>query len=227
MNIISNKLGYWAALLITVTFISWIFLFVAILITSPMFIWTNFSDFLKYYNDNNQLLQNTAKIFMLFFGSLFVILINSFLDISNDNYKALARLSLIFAVSFAILSSLHYFVQISNVRINLNTGNSEGLQNFIQANPTSFSSAMNMLGWTLFLGLSSIFISPFFSGNRLNIIIKIAFIANGISCFIAGFGYLLQIDFITFLFINIGVGGSILTISFSSIKFFKQRIKNI
>lgn len=225
MNSISNRIGYWSAIALTSTFIVWIICFVGIAITSPLFIWTNLSDYLIFVNSNSQFFQNMAKFFMLLFGPVYVILINSFYEYASTEKKVLIRASLLFAIAFALLSSLHYFVQLSAVRLNIAHGQLTGLENFVQANPNSIMTATDMLGWTLFFGFSSFFIAPIFSGKRLNLVIRYAFLANGFSCFLAGIGYVFQIDILTFLFINLGVGGAVSTLSIASIKFFRQ-LKN-
>ena len=224
MNTLSYKIGYWSAVSLILAFGVWIICFTGIALTSPLFYWTNLQDYLVYEHTHSQFFQNTAKFFMLLFGPLYVLFINSFYEYATDNKKVLVRISLLFATAFAILSSLHYFVQLSAVRLNIMHGQTNGLEHFIQANPNSIMTSIDMLGWTLFLGLSSFFISPVFKGDRLNTVIRYAFIFNGISCVLAGIGFVFQIDILTFIFINMGVGGAIFTITIASGKLFKHLI---
>ena len=102
----------------------------------------------------------------------------------------------------------------------------EGIEHFLQANPISIMSAVNMLGWTLFLGLSSFFIAPVFSRDKLQRVLKITFIINGISCILSGIGYVFQIDIITFLFMNLGMGGAVTVMSITASIFFKKQYKS-
>lgn len=222
MNNLSYKIGYWSAISLTIIFIIWIISFVGIAISSPLFYWKNIDDYIVYVQSNPRFFQNLAYFFMLFFGPIYVIFINSFYDISSEQNKLLIRLSLLFALAFAITSSINYFIQLSSVRLSILKNNFEGLEYFIQANPDSISTSFVMLGWTLFLGLSSFFIFPVFSGNRLRKVLRIAFLFNGIFCFLAGIGFIFQIDLMTFLFVNIGIGGAIMVISITSIKLFKK-----
>ena len=226
MNVLSYKIGFWSAILLALTFIIWIVCFVEIAMTSPLFYWTNLPDYITFFQTNSQTFQNIAKFFMLLFGPIYVVFINSFYDYASDEKKVLVRLSLLFGIAFAVLSSLHYFVQLTSVRLNIEHGQFAGLEHFVQANPNSIMTSIDMLGWTLFLGLSSLFIFPIFTGDRLNKIIRYAFIANGFSCILAGIGYVFQIDLITFLFVNLGVGGAVLTLTIASIKLFKRWEKN-
>jgi hypothetical protein len=222
MNRLSYKIGFRSAQLLSFTFVVWIVCFIGIATSSPLFYWTNLSDYITYFQSNGQYLQNIAKFFMLLFGPLYVLLINSYFDYAAENKKVLVRISLLFGLAFALLSSIHYFVQLTTVRLNIEQGNFDGLGHLVQANPYSVMSSINMLGWTFFLGLSSFFIFPVFKGDRLNKIIGYAFLFNGISCFSGGVGYLFHIDLLTFIFMNLGLGGAVMTFSITSISLFKQ-----
>ncbi len=219
MNTLSRKIGYWSSILMLISLVVWIVCFVTIAATTPMFVWSNFNDYFAYVNSNSQFFQNLAKIFVLLFGFFYLMLINSFYDCSEESKKPAARLSLLFALGFTILSGINYFIQISAVRLNLEKGAGVGLEMFLQANPLSVMNSIALLGWTLFLGFSSLFIIPAVAKIKA---LKIYFIINTISCFLASIGYLFQIDIITFFFVNIGVGGALLLISIASIKYFKS-----
>jgi hypothetical protein len=119
-------------------------------------------------------------------------------------------LALSFGIMFALLTSMFYFVQLSTVRQSLLHGQPEGLEWFVQANPASVLLAINMLGWTLFLGLASLFISPVFTGGRLEAVIRYAFLVNGIVCLLGGISFVLNIPVLIFLFITFGMGGAVL-----------------
>ena len=72
---------------------------------------------------------------MLLSGPVFVLLLNGFYDNTDDSKKVLVRISILFAVAYSILSSLHYFIQIGAVRLNVINENFEGIEYFLQANP--------------------------------------------------------------------------------------------
>lgn len=224
MTNLSLKIGLRSAQLLTFTFIIWIICFVGIAVTSPLFYWTNLADYLTYYQANDQYFQHIAKFFMLLFGPIYVVFICSFYDYASHEKKALVRMSLLFGVAFAVLSSINYFVQLTTVRLNIEQSHFDGLEHLVQANPYSVMNSINMLGWTIFLGLSSFFIYPVFKGDKLRRIIGYAFLFNGASCFLGGIGYVLHIDFLTFLFMNLGLGGAVLIFSIESIRLFKRLI---
>lgn len=221
MKNISCKIGYWSAVSLTVFFITWIVCFVGIAVTSPMYLWNGLPHYLSYISTYNQSFAVVAKLAMLFFGPAYLLLVQSFYEYSSDSNKPLVRIGLLFALAFAITSSMHYFVQITSVKFCLQNGLTNGIDHFLQANPHSFLVSVNMLGWTFFLGLSSLFVALSFSNNLLNKWLRIFFYFLFISCFLAGFGYCFQIKWIIFLFVNVATGGGLLAISFFSVKYFK------
>jgi hypothetical protein len=226
MHIISSKIGFWSSLTLLLTFIIWIVCFTCIAATSPLFIWTDLNHYIDFFRSNNQFFQNIAKFAMLIFGPVYVMLINSFHDRSSAERKTLSRLGLLFGLVFATLSCIHYFVQLSSVRINLEKGIISGMEHFVQANPLSIMTSIDMLGWTLFLGLSSLFTALSINDNTLlTKWIRGAYYLNTISCFIAFIGYLLQIDLLTFIGVNIGIGGAMIIVSGASLKLFNMTNK--
>jgi hypothetical protein len=224
MNTTSSKIGFWSALTMLITFVTWIICFVGIAATSPLFIWSDLGSYIEYYRSNDQLFQNIAKASMLVFGPAYIILLNSFHETVSENRKQLTRLGLLFGLLFTALSSVHYFVQLSAVRLNLDKGITDSMEHLVQANPLSVMTSIDMLGWTLFLGLSSLFMFSSFKG--LQRWISIGFLINGISCILAMVGYLFQIDILTFTCINLGVGGAMILVSITSLNHFHFHINH-
>jgi hypothetical protein len=222
MKNLSYKIGYYTAVSLSVLFVSWMVCFIGIAVTSPLFFWSGLADYLNYAEQNSQFLQHVAKALMLVFGPLFVVLINSFYEFAPKEKRFLVRLSLLFALGFALLSSLHYFVQLSAVRLNMVEGTTQGLDWFVQANPHSIMTSIDMLGWTLFLGATSFCLFPVFGKGKGEAVIRFAFLATGIFSMLAGIGYLFQIDILTFLCANLGVGGALLATMLSAARLFKR-----
>jgi len=210
MNQISLKLGFWAAVGSALTFVIFSVCFVAILAVQPLFVWTNMADFVVYAQGNGRFFQYLAQASMLIFGVLYVVALNSIHEIVPADKKILTRNSLGFGLIFAALIGVNYFVQISAVRFNLQMGQFAGLEQVLQANPFSAMSAINMLGFTLFFGLSSLFVAPVFSGGRLEKVIRIAFLANGVFVLVGGVSYLFQWLVLLFLTINLGMGAAMM-----------------
>jgi len=141
---------------------------------------------------------------------------------SEGDSKILSKIGAAFALLFAICSSIHYFTQISYVRFALNQGKTSGLEHFLQANPISFSSSVNILGWGLFLGLSCLFLYIESKVNKRSMGIKLGFLIVSVSSLFGCMSFLLQIDLLTFFFINLGLGGGIILLTISTIRQFKK-----
>lgn len=225
MNRWSIKLGLWSAVLCAATFIVFTLCFLAIVAINPLYIWTNFEDWVRYNSVNNQSFKYLAQMMMLFFGILFVVLLNSIHDYTQDGKKILARISLSFAIIFAAMTGMHYFVQISVVRLNLAQGQLQGLEQFIQGNPTSAMAGINMLGWTVFFGLSSLFIAPVFSGGRLERLIRYSFLANGVIVLLGGVGYIFDITILVFVLMNLGMGAAVILFTLALALLFRRLAK--
>jgi len=222
MTSTSTKLGYWTALFCIVTFVIWIICFVAIFKVNPLFKWTTLADFITYSENYNQSFKYLAQFTMLLFAPAFLIMLHSIDDYATENKKILSKISICFATIFTACIGIHYFVQISSVRLSINKGQIEGLAQFIQANPTSGIAGINLVGWTLFFSLSCFFAAPVFSGNPLNKVIRYALIANGIICVLGGVGYVFDNIALIFLTLNFGMGGAMLTVLIALLIFFRR-----
>jgi len=217
MSRLSITLGFWSALLSAVAFIVFTLCFAAILMFLPRFSWTNLSDYVVYQNSTNQTFKYLAQFTMIIFGPLFIVLLNSIHEYARGEQKILTRISICFGIIFAVLTGVSYFIQLSVVRLNISKGYLEGLEHLIQTNPASVILAVNVLGWSLFFGLSSLFVAPVFSGGRLEKVIKFSFLANGVFCILGGIGFVLDNVLLVGLSLNLGMGAAVtvLTISLS------------
>ncbi len=209
MNKLPLTMAFWAAACSAILFIIFSGCFIGIALTSPIYEWTNINDYITYTTTHSQLLKYIAQTAMLLFGPAFVILVASIHEMAGTEQKILTRNALVFAGIFATLIGIHYFVQISAVRINLLNGHFQGIEHFLQGKPDSAFSAINMLGWTLFLGLSSLMLAPVFQRA-----IRFFFIINGVCCLLAGLGYVFENTLLVFLTINLGMGGCVTLLGF-------------
>lgn len=213
MNTLSTQIGFWASLLATLTCILFTACFVAIAKSGPLFRWTNLANFLTFHSARNPLFGQVAQGSMLIFGVLYVVILNTLYDYTADEKKVLIRLAIALGVAYAALIGIHYFVQITTVRFNIQRDTTDGLEHFLQAKPDSAIAAINMLGWTIFFGLSSLCVAPIFVGGSLEIALRWLFALNGIFCLLAGVGFVIDNTLLIFFTINLGMGGCITTIS--------------
>ena len=218
----SIKLGYWTSLICIATFVIWTICFVTIFKVNPIFKWTTLADYITYASNYNQSFKYLAQSAMLLFAPAFLIMLHSINDYASEDKKILSRISISFATIFAACIGINYFVQISSVRLSIAKGQIAGLEQFIQSNPISGIAGINMVGWTLFFSLASFFIAPVFAGNRLNKVIKYAFVSNGIVCMLGGVGYVFDNIALIFLTINLGMGAATLTAAIGLLVFFRR-----
>ena len=64
-----------------------------------------------------------------------------------------------------------------------------------------------------------------FNGNKLERVIRIALICNGIICLLGGVGYVFDIVTLVFMTLNLGMGGAMLTATVGLFLFFRRRGK--
>jgi hypothetical protein len=116
-------------------------------------------------------------------------------------------------------------VQISAVRLNLNRDTTDSLVQFIQAMPDSAMAAINMLGWTLFFGLSQLLLAPVFAvgRRRLRRTLRAVMAFSGVNCLLGGVGYLLDNAISVGLTMNLIMGGCMLALSALFASFFCQQ----
>jgi hypothetical protein len=213
MHTLSLKIGFWAALLSALTYVLYAVCFVAILVVNPLFVWSDLAAYAATAAETNQFFKHLAEFGMLLYAPLFVLLLNSIHELAPAPKKVLARASILFGLGFAILSSTAYFLQLSTVRLAVDRGTWSGLELLVMANPSAAITAVNVLGWTLFLGFASLLAAPLFGGSRLERAISLSFLANGIICLLGALGFVLDITWLVFLTLYLGVGGAGLAIA--------------
>jgi hypothetical protein len=220
MNKLTATIAFWASAFSAALFVVFIGSFVGIAMTNPLFVWTNLSDYVAYTTSHSQSFKYLAQTSMLLFGPAFIVLLACVHEMASADQKVLTRIALANAVVFAALIGIHYFIQISAVRLNISRGHFEGIEQFLQGKPDSAVSAINMLGWTLFFGLSSLFVAPVFKRS-----IRWLFIINGVCCLLAGIGYVFENIAVVFFTINLGMGGCVTILSFLLAIYFRRIVR--
>ncbi|MGI6537921.1 MAG: hypothetical protein ACOX22_06230 [Caldicoprobacterales bacterium] len=222
MNRIALKAGYISSVIGIATFVLYTFCFIAILVVNPIFIWTNFENYIMSVQTTNQIFKHIAMFLMIVYGVCFLIQVCSISEIAVKAKKYFAKLAELFGIGFLTLISINYFVQLTTVRMQVYTGQTDGLEQFIQANPVSGMAAINMLGWTIFFGLSCIFAGLALGNTKIEKVIKYAFLSNGVMMFLGLIGYLFDISVVVFLCMNLGMGSAILIATIPLCYLFKR-----
>jgi hypothetical protein len=219
---LSAQIGTVSAIMAITAITVYMLSFFAILIVNPLYIWSDFASYLAYQQQHPQVFKHIAQAMMLLFPLQYLLMLNSALDTRPIEAQATMRAGVLFALGFAVLAGMHYWVQITAVRLNLDKGTTDGLLQFIQAKPDSAMAAINMLGWTVFYGLSSLLAAPAFSGNKANKALRWAFIINGVNCLVGGIAYALDATLIVGVTMNLALGGCMLAISVLMLLHFRR-----
>ena len=98
MDRLSARIGYWAALLLMLTFVVWLVAFVAILVVNPLYLWTDYADFLVYNATTNSFFAQMAQAAMLLFVACFVIVLAVVKEAAPAVKRILARIAVYFAI---------------------------------------------------------------------------------------------------------------------------------
>jgi hypothetical protein len=173
MNTLVSRIGFWSAILVTI--------FLAISgITSSVSIY---------------LVSNISGFILT---SIFLIVITCIYYSAPDDKKILGQIGLSFAIIYATMISMNYFIQLTFVKFGaFNT------DIFSITNPQSMMMTIEVLGY-FFMGLSTLFIAPIFQSGRLEKSIRWLFVFNGILGIGGAIGFALNLDW------RILIGGLIL-----------------
>jgi uncharacterized Tic20 family protein len=213
MDPLMLRIGKWAAAISLLSMLVWFISFGMIAAKGPLFYWTTPGAYYEYVGQSGTFWANLAKSFMLVFSLAFLIIHLSLYEVRSAGHKFAGKIGLIFLGMFTLLSAMHYFIQLSSVRLSIEQGSTTGLEHFLQANPASFSLAVNMLGWTVMLGMASFFLGLMLPWRGRQKWIKLLYFLNAVFCLLAMTGFVLHIDAVTFPAINMGVGGCITAIT--------------
>ncbi|VEF49730.1 Uncharacterised protein [Bacillus freudenreichii] len=182
VNQLAFKVGFWSSVLFALTGIGYAIGMVALLVAFPIPEWRGISDTVAGFSSSYINYYSLCQTMAFISAPLFVVMVCCVHEYASPEKKFLTRISVCFALMFAAFSSMNYFVQFTAVRLSILNGQLEGLEQFVQWNPTSAFYSINLLGWTLFLGLASFFIAPVFIKEKRGRLIMRLFILNGIVC---------------------------------------------
>lgn len=193
MSKLAARIGIWSSISQTAVGYGYLIVYIIFLTLFAPKPWSGIQTFAADINTPYMTWITVIQI-LAFLQALLVFVISVALhDFSSQNQKILTRLAMAFALAFALLASMHYFVQWTSVRQSILHNDLDGLGLFVQFNFNSPMSAINMLGWMFFYGLTTLSLSPIFKNKGIEKWIHWAFLVNGIGCIlcalILAFGY--------------------------------------
>jgi hypothetical protein len=218
------KIGFWSAVLLVILTIGYTIGMGALFTVMPAEYLMDIRDFAAkisgVYKNFFSLCQATAFLI----GPVYMVLLCCINESTPNEKKILSRIAINFGIIFTVLICMSYYIQFTTVRQSILIGQLEGLEQFTSFNPRSATNAINLLGWTLFLGLSSLFIAPTFSNSKLENVIKWSFIINGIVCVLGAIAFVFEISW--YLMLSTLIMTVTFTIaSISLCLFFKRMVK--
>lgn len=193
MTSAERKLGLWSVWGLTISGYLYAAVYIVFSILFPMKVWNGIADFANYFTGAYaavftviQVLAFTLSFFMFLFGAVTY-------QTASKEKKAAALVGFGSVIIFFMMSAMHYVVQWTSVRAGLDSGNLNGLDMFVMSNFDSPLSIINVVGWTLLLGIASFSFAACFEGGGRMKAIRTGFFINGVSCILTFILYTLGI----------------------------------
>lgn len=211
------------ALVSICAFVVYTLCFVVILLANPPFQWEGIAHFVRYTLENEQACKHLGMLCMLVFGCAYTVIALCERDTMQPERRLLGDIAAAFALAFCVCIGINYFVQLTATRLQIELGHAyaAGLEQITQSFPISALNAVNMLGWTVFYGLSSL--SLFFAYCKAEnaSVLRFFCLANSIMMFLGAAGYACNIYLVLLLCMNLGLGATTLGILFCLLKRYK------
>lgn len=145
----------------------------------------------------------------------FVVFVAALDAAAVPRFQAVTRIALAAAVGFAVLSSVHYFVQFVLAAHAPDGDRADALEQLYQLNPKAMIAAVNILGWTLFFALACLFLAPLVRGSVAADVTGWLLALNGVVCLLGMIGYLWRVRLLNLLYFN-GMGLAVLAFSLTA-----------
>ena len=216
------QVGYWSAILLASVLLVYLLSMIGLVFSHPAR-WTGVADYVAATSAAWQRFLTICELCVFLAAPLYLSLLRCIHEQARGRQRFLARMGVDFALIATVLSSINYFTQLGAVRLSIKHGEVVGLEHLIQVNTHSAMYGLAILGWTLFLGASSLLIAPVFSGKGLTKVIRWACRVNAFACLLGLFGYLLEAITLDLLYLG-GMGTSMIVLSISSALYFKRRL---
>ncbi len=224
MNQTTKKMGWVMALTALASLLIYTVCFVGILFVNEPFVWIDLQHFAAYEASSVTWMKYLGMGCMLLYACAFLVLTLCVRENTAPDRRIFAAAASAFGTAFCVCVCFAYFVQMTSTRLQLQTGHLEGLLQFTQSYNISAINGVNMLGWTMFYGLSSLGLGLSVEHTRSTRLLRVACVANTAIMFI-GFAGDLMNDFVTLLLaMNLGLGIAGLAIIFCLLRYFRSQM---
>jgi len=133
-------------------------------------------------------IQPFASLVGFLFTLSFLVVMACIHSYASNEKKVFSLVGLSFAVIYASLISLNYFIQLTFVR-----QSTFDASVFDMTNPHSMMWVIELLGY-FFLGLATLFTAPVFGSSKAERLVKWLFAVNGILGMLTPLGYVLPLE---------------------------------
>ena len=176
MNRMVSRIGFWSAILTTVWTIWFILAFGSYMSSLPSE-WPGIEAFTASFES----IPYTAWLIpCLLLALTFPVMMSSIHYYASDDRRIWSLLGLVFATIYGAILATNYWLLLTVVRESILSGYTEGLEWFVIGSPHSITNTIEGIGYC-FMGLSAIFVSQIFSGDKLERWLRWLFIVNGMA----------------------------------------------
>ena len=204
MKNITKRIGFVAACTGLAAFVVYTACFTAILFVNEPYTWTDLAALVVYERGSHTVFKYLGMACMIVFSLAYALLTLCFARQAQGGRGATAQMALLSGSLFCALISVNYFVQLTATRLQLRQGPGDGLLQFTQSYNLSALNAVNMLGWTVVYGLSTLALAFAVPRGALRFfcLLNAAFMAAGL------IGYFFNHFLTLLLTMNLGLGGA-------------------
>jgi hypothetical protein len=115
----------------------------------------------------------------LLLGSSFLVLVVSIHELASPDRRIWSHVAVAFAIAYAVLISMTYYVQLTLVAPRLAGGRTEGIEPFLFVPFDSFLYSVDILGYS-FMSVATLFAARVFTGRGLERVARLFLTANGL-----------------------------------------------
>jgi hypothetical protein len=137
--------------------------------------------------------QSVISMVILLSCPLLVFVIAALHGALQGSRQTLSLLALCLVVIFAALGGVNRYISLTVVPQSVAAGKTAGLEWFMPYGWPSVTSALEMLAWGFFLGMAFLVMAPLFRSDKLDSAIYWTCIINGLLCFMALLGQVLNV----------------------------------
>jgi hypothetical protein len=187
-----RQLGFWSAVLATLSSIGYGIAVIVMLISSITAAadtppgWHGIEAFVASF----QFIQMLPLIPSLVLAPTFIVLMVSIHYYAAQEKRMWSQLGIAFAIVYAVMASLNYIMQLTVVRLSILNKETDGLAMFVMGNSHSIFWALASA--YVFMNLAMLFAAPVFEGGKLERCIRWLFYANGACVIVTAFGVIVD-----------------------------------